>query len=97
MMKVMPLSLMQGKEKEEISTNHSKEDSLEQILSIKIMIFQRFNASNVRSLATIPDISLYGRIESNIPPPLMLTKSHPRNGHKMETRMMRSSSLFHPS
>jgi hypothetical protein len=50
MMKFMPLRLMQGKakEEEEVPTNHSKEENVEQLLSIKRKIFQRFSASNVK-------------------------------------------------
>jgi hypothetical protein len=58
--------------------NHSKEENPDQLLSIKRRIFQRFSASNVRSLDTMLEISLCRRIESRMPPSVMLTKSHPR-------------------
>jgi SOS-response transcriptional repressor LexA len=98
MMRVMPLPLMQGKANKEdkVPTDRSKRGSPEQLLSIK-RTFQRSSASNVRSLATMLESAPCGRIRSNMPPPLMLTESHPRRSQGREARMMRSSSSFQPS
>jgi hypothetical protein len=80
MMRVMPLPLIQGKEKEEdkVSTDHSKRGSLDQLLSIKRRTFQRSSASNVRSLTIMPESAPYGRIRSSVPPPLMLIENQPK-------------------
>jgi hypothetical protein len=53
-MTIKPLSLMQGKEKEkeEVSAKHLKEGSQHQLLST-IRTCQRFNASDVTSMATM--------------------------------------------
>jgi hypothetical protein len=55
MMKIKPLLLMQGKakEKEEVSVKHLKEGSQHQLHNTKRRTCQRFNASDVTSMATM--------------------------------------------